>query len=82
MKEYADSFENTTLEETLAKLGDDGIAGLRHDDPELRDPHGDIEVGGEVQGVDPGGLLHDGERDAAQHRPARRIDTGEAGAVE
>lgn len=58
VKEYADSFEKTNLEETLSKLGITEVAGMRDDDPELRDAHRHLEGGSEIRRCDPTRLLH------------------------
>jgi hypothetical protein len=82
VKEFADSFEKTTLEETLAKLGRYRLSGLRDDDAELRHAHGDLEGSREIQRQRPGGLLHHGQRNPPSDRSARRFDTSEAGSFE
>ena len=81
VKESADSFERTNLEETLSKLGVTEVllCGMMTQNCV---PHGHLESSREVQRGDPGGLLHDGGRNDPQHRPSRRLDTGKAGAVE
>jgi Isochorismatase family len=81
VKEFADSFEKTMLEEKLTKLGVTEllVCGMMTQNCVT---HGDLKGSGEVQRHDPAGLLHHGQRDSAPDRPTRRFDTGEAGAVE
>ena len=82
VKEFADSFEKTTLEETLARLGVDEllVCGMMTQNCVT---HTAISKAAEKYSVcDPGGLLHNCGRDDSQHRPTRPVNTGEVGAIE
>ena len=82
VKEFADSFEKTKLEETLTKLGVTEllVCGMMTQNCVT---HTAISKAAEKYNVTIlVGLLHDGQRDSAPDRPARPFDTGEAGAVE
>ena len=80
VKEFADSFEKTTLEETLAKLAVTEllVCGMMTQNCVT---HTAISKAAEKYSVCLGELPHDGGRDDPQHRPARPIDAGEACAI-